>query len=371
MDSMVIDRRAFLAAIAAFGLMGKSPVRAEARRRLWLAANLAAGRQYGLGAFDAGGRMEFEVTLPGRGHGIALAPDGKLAVAVARRPGTFAGVIDVASGEATHWLEAPTGRHFHGHGAFSGDGRRFFSAENDYAEATGVIGIWDVGDTWRRVGEMPSHGIEPHDIRMLTDGHTLVVANGGIITHPDSGRARLNLERMDSSLVYLDSRDGGLLGQWRLPARWKLLSMRHFTVNDQGDVAIGMQYQDDDTTAPIIALHRFGQPIRLLDLPAPLPATVRNYCGSVAMSADGRYFAASCPQASLVTLWETTSARFLGTVAVADGCGVAAGGDGDSVLMTSGRRGAWLWSAQTGTVEITGAYVRDRSWDNHAVRLLL
>lgn len=118
---------------------------------------------------------------------------------------------------------------------------------------------------------MPSHGIEPHDIRMLTDGHTLVVANGGIITHPDSGRARLNLERMDSSLVYLDSRDGGLLGQWRLPARWKLLSMRHFTVNDQGDVAIGMQYQDDDTTAPIIALHRFGQPIRLLDLPAPCP----------------------------------------------------------------------------------------------------
>lgn len=370
MRSMEINRRSFLAATAAFGLIaGKTAQAQPGKVPLWLAANVAAGRQYGLGAFDRNGDQVFEVPLPGRGHGIAIAPDGKTCVAVARRPGTFAAIIDMVQGEATHWLEAPEGRHFHGHGVFSADGQRFFSAENDYAEAVGIIGIWAVGDNWRRLGEMSSHGIEPHDIRLLADGHTLVVANGGIITHPDSGRARLNLDRMDSTLVYMDSRDGSLLGQWRLPAELRLLSMRHFAVNTNGDVAIGMQHQSDAETPPIVALHRFGHDIRLLELPTTVTKTVRNYCGSVAMAADGRTFAASCPQGSLVTVWETASGRFLGSVSVADGCGVAAGLGGNDLIMTSGRRGVWDWSPAGGAQALAGAYVNERNWDNHAIRL--
>jgi len=29
-----------------------------------------------------------------------------------------------------------------------------------------------------------AHGISPHDINLLGDGQTLVIANGGIVTHP-------------------------------------------------------------------------------------------------------------------------------------------------------------------------------------------
>lgn len=370
MHSTGIDRRAFLAAAAAFGLLGR-PARANGSdARLWLAANVAAGRQYALGAFDARGDKVFEIDLPGRGHGIAVSPDRRTCVAVARRPGTFAAVIDLQSGEARHWLEAPPGRHFHGHGLFSADGRLLYTSENDYQDSVGVIGVWDAAQGWSRVGEMSSHGIEPHDLRLMPDGRTLVVANGGIITHPDSGRTRLNLDRMQSSLVYMDGGTGALRGKWTLPENLRLLSLRHFAVAPDGTVAVGMQHQTDAQNPPIVALHRFGSDLRLLDLPTDLVPKVRNYCGSVAMSADGSVFAASCPQGSLVTLWRSADGAFLGAVPVADGCGVAAADSGAAMVMTSGRRGVWRWSQAQGPQPLPGAYVGERSWDNHLVSLI-
>ena len=39
---------------------------------------------------------------------------------------------------------------------------------------------------------------------LMPDGETFVVANGGIETHPDYGRAELNLETMDPSVAFVD-----------------------------------------------------------------------------------------------------------------------------------------------------------------------
>lgn len=370
MHSTETNRRAFLAACAAFGLLPTTARAAKtAPRPIWLAANVAPGRQYAVGAFDGDGDKVFEIDLPERGHGIALSPDGRTAVAVARRPGTSAAVIDLISGQATTWLEAPEGRHFHGHGLFSTDGKLLFTSENDYQESVGIIGVWDAANDYTRLGEMSSHGIEPHDIKLMPDGRTLAVANGGIITHPDHGRTRLNLDAMESSLVYMDSRDGKLLEKRTLPADLRLLSMRHFDIAPDGTIAMGMQYQTDAETPPIVALHRRGKSLRLLDLPAEVKGIVHNYCGSVAMSADGSVFAASCPQGSLVTLWRTADGAYLGSIPVKDGCGVAPGPQGRQLIMTSGRQGAWCWSPD-GAVALKGEYVTGRAWDNHAVRLV-
>lgn len=368
MRSTGIDRRAFLAAAAAFGLLPGTVRAAGTSQGIWLAANVAPGRQYALGAFDAKGNKVFEVDLPERGHGIALSPDGRSAAAVARRPGTSVAVVDLAKGETTHWLEAPEGRHFHGHGLYSADGKVLFTSENDYQDSVGIIGLWDATDNYTRLGEMSSHGIEPHDIKLMPDGRTLAVANGGIITHPDHGRTRLNLDAMDSSLVYMDSRDGRLLEKHTLPAQLRLLSMRHFDIAPDGTIALGMQHQTDTEMPPIVALHRRGSPLRLLDLPAEIKGTVHNYCGSVAMSADGSVFAASCPQGSVVTLWRTKDAAYLGAVPIKDGCGVAAGPQGRHLIMTSGRQGVWRWSPE-GAEALAGEYVGSRAWDNHAVYL--
>ncbi len=371
MVSMVIDRRAFLGLTAAAALCPAAASGAvPATRLLWLAANADVMRAYALGAFDAQGSKLFEIELPGRGHGITVSPDGRTAVLMARRPGTYGLAVDLASGRALRWFEAPSDRHFHGHGVYSGDGQRFYTTENDFDNGRGVIGVWDVAAGFRRVGEWSSHGIEPHDIRLMPDGRTLVVANGGIVTHPDSGRARLNLDEMDSSLVLMDGIDGALVGQWRLAPELRLLSIRHLSVNGAGQVAIGLQHQGpEDEPAPVFAIHDADRPLHLLDLPAPLVAPVRNYCGSIALDPTGQVAAASCPKGGLISLWDMGGRRFLASVPLADGCGVAAGPTPGSLVATSGRGGALAWSAQgsaQGTVPLPGEYLASRRWDNHA-----
>ena len=39
----------------------------------------------------------------------------------------------------------------------------------------------------------------------MSDGRTIAVANGGIATHPDFDRVKLNLATMEPSLVRLDA----------------------------------------------------------------------------------------------------------------------------------------------------------------------
>jgi hypothetical protein len=370
---MTTDRRHFLTLVASAALaLVARRTQAATPRTIWLSANADTARQYALGAFDENGQRLFELDLPGRGHGIAVAPDRRTCVAIARRPGTFAAVVDLKTGQALRWLESPAERHFHGHGAFSDDGRTFFTSENDFNAGRGIIGVWDVADGFRRMGELDAHGIEPHDIRLMPDGRTLAVANGGIRTHPDRGRARLNLDGMDSSLLHIDVRTGALIGQWRLAPDLQLLSIRHLSVNGQGEVAIGLQHQTEDKNVPIVGLHRPGGEIALLEMPSELSAGLRNYCGSVAMDASGSVFAASCPKGNTVTLWEASSGRFVGAVKVPDGCGVAAGSTPGSLLMTSGQGGAWLWQRRDGsTVSIGGEYLNRIRWDNHAVAVTL
>ena len=98
------------------------------------------------------------------------------------------------------WFATKSDRHFFGHGVFSADGRLLYSTENDYDGARGMIGVRDVTGGYKQIGEFPAHGMEPHDIALLSDGRTMVIANGGILTHPGS-EGELNLSDMQSSLI--------------------------------------------------------------------------------------------------------------------------------------------------------------------------
>ena len=51
---------------------------------------------------------------------------------MARRPGRFMLIVDLATGSLRDMVNAPEGRHFYGHAAFSADGRRLFTTENDF-----------------------------------------------------------------------------------------------------------------------------------------------------------------------------------------------------------------------------------------------
>ena len=365
---MRIDRRALMRVLAGGtgALFVPCPSSANAPERRYLSARMYAEGASGIGVFDSEGSLEHDIHLPARGHGFALHPRRSVAVCFARRPGTFALVFDVVRGTRLVEFRTPSGRHFYGHGVYAGDGSLLYASENDYSNRRGVIGVYVPDEGYRRAGELPSHGIGPHEIALLPGDETLVVANGGIATHPDAPGVKLNVPSMEPALAYVDLRSGHLVERAVLPRTLHALGIRHIAVARDGRVAVGMQYEGPrGDLVPLVGLHRRGREIALFDAPEPALRAMRQYCGSVAFDASGRFVAASAPRGDAITLWDARSGDYLCALPVADGSGVAPTRIGGRFLATSGQGGAFFVDAWGSRRPLDTAYIAAGGWDNH------
>lgn len=368
---MIVSRRHLLAmAAAGTALAGVRLRPARAAPGLFVSACAATDGTNRFAGFTADGRRAFEVDLPERGHGAVRRPGTPEVVAFARRPGRFMAVVDVVEGRRTRLIDAAPGRHFYGHGVFAADGTLLYAPENAYDEPEpGVIGVYDAADGYRRLGELKAGGVGPHDLRLIDGGRTLVVAVGGILTHPDMGRAKLNLDRMRPSLTYLDRASGAVLEQVAPAPEDHQASLRHLALGPDGQVVIVAQFEGDPRRRPpLVLLHRRGGAARWLTAPEPIQARLRNYCGSAAVDAAGTVAAVSHPRGGLVTLWSLAEGRFLWAAEAPDGCGVAPDGRPGGFVITSGAGGA-VAAAEGATRRLEGAWLADRHWDNHLVAI--
>ena len=317
---------------------------------------------YALAGLRESGEIAFAIPLPGRGHAAAAHPKRPVAVAFARRPGRFAVALDCVTGATLARFEAPQGRHFYGHGAFSADGRSFFTTENDFEAARGVIGVWNAAD-FTRTGEFSSGGIGPHDIALMPDGESLVVANGGIETHPDAGRAKLNIPTMRPNLSYLGL-DGAMREVLELEAALHRNSIRHLALRPDGLVAFAMQWQGDLAEAPpLLGLHRRGESLRLLSADPGAQRRMQGYAGSVSISASGAQVAISSPRGGATDVFDPETGRHIARCEARDVCGLGPESDG------------FFFSTGTGDVgRIAGgeAFTTARAamnWDNHLIAI--
>ena len=371
---MGIRRRDALLLLAG-GLAGSfppAPLRADSANPvapLYLSARADAGGGYRVSGFTGDGASLFDLPLPGRGHSFAVRPGSREAVHFARRPGRFALVVNLAQGAIGRTVEAPPERHFYGHGVFGPDGRLLYAPENDFAGERGVIGVYDAERAYRRVGELPSHGIGPHEIALLSDGETLVVANGGIATHPDLPRVKLNLPTMAPSLCTVDRRDGRLLRELRLDLALHQLSIRHLAVSRDDTVAVAMQYEGPaHNLVPLVGVQRRGGGLRLLHASRATLRAMKNYCGSVCFDASSHIIAVSAPRGGFVTFWDVGTGRYLSSAKVPDGCGVAPGAGPAEFLATSGLGGAVVIDAHSGTTRpLAVGGLEAARWDNHLI----
>ena len=344
---------------------------AALRGRLYLGAGAGAGGVYRVSGFTEKGAEVFDLTLPDRGHSFAVRPDRREAVLFARRPGRFALSIDLAGGAARAEFSTPDDRHFYGHGVFSRDGRFLYATENDFRGERGVIGIYDAGRGYRRAGELAAHGIGPHEIGLLSDGSTLVVANGGILTRPDLPRVKLNLPTMSPSLCYVDRGDGRLLRECTLAPSLHQLGIRHLAVGRDDAVAVAMQYEGPaGRCVPLAAVHRpdrsWSAPLGVLQAPSAVWRAMKRYCGSVCFDSSGRFLAVSAPRGDLVTFWDVAAGIHRRSARMPDGSGVAPGLRPGEFLASSGHGGVTVFDAHSGrSTPLTAGFVRTRRWDNH------
>ncbi|WP_415400595.1 DUF1513 domain-containing protein [Tateyamaria sp. SN3-11] len=313
------SRRTFLAGLASASV---TPTLgwADVGNPVALSAALRSDGQHVLVGLTETGDITFQIPLPARGHAAAAHPHVAEAVAIARRPGTFAKVIDCATGDTKQTLIAPNGRHFYGHGAFSGDGALLFTPENDIATGQGRIGVWDRSAGYARLDDFTSAGIGPHEILRLPNGN-LAVANGGIRTHPASGRDKLNLDTMRPNLAVFDT-DGRLIDFADVPAATHQNSLRHISAAPDGTLVCGFQWQGDPFEAPsLVALYKGNGALVPTVMDDAILHHLDGYIGSV--SAFGGQFAASSPRGGRALTFDATGAQ-TGTHRATDVCGLCA-----------------------------------------------
>ncbi|MEM8870927.1 MAG: DUF1513 domain-containing protein [Pseudomonadota bacterium] len=327
-----------------------------------LSAAMTRDGHFLLVGLTASGDIAFRVPLPARGHAAAAHPMVAEAVAIARRPGTFAMVIDCATGRVIQSIHAPKGRHFYGHGAFSADGSLLFTPENEVATGQGRIGVWDRGLGYARIDEFASGGIGPHEILRLPTGD-LAVANGGIRTHPETGREKLNLDSMQANLsVY--SPTGTLRDRAEVAAEYHHNSLRHIAVSSEGVVICGFQWQGDPyDPPPLVALYDGKGTLYPCQIEDDVLRALDGYIGSVCAVGQTRLVASS-PRGGRVLTFNMPGEQ-TGVYPALDVCGLSAAPGGDC-LVTDGL-GTVYALASTGLQRIRQ---HDLAFDNHLVALL-
>ncbi|KQZ93844.1 hypothetical protein ASD64_02715 [Mesorhizobium sp. Root157] len=361
---VLIDRRDFLRAAGASFAAAMAPgawASTLATDAVFATAFVRRDGSHGAAVLSEAGKVLHAIDLPERGHDITFDPISRRSVVFARQPGTFAMVFDHAGREKPLAISSVPGRHFFGHGVFSPDGRLLYATENDFDNAAGVVGIYDALSNFERVGEFPTYGVGPHELLLLGDDRTIAVANGGIETHPDYGRAELNIATMKPSYVLVDRISGDLLEKHELPSNLSKLSIRHMAADGEGTVWFGCQYRGPVTDRPLLVGRAArGKDLSLVDMPGQVLGGFRNYIGSVATNPAAGTVAVSSPQGNSLAIIEAATGKVVSARDLTEVCGVAP--DGPGFIATTGGGVIVGPDGSTSTDP-------DHVWDNHMLRI--
>lgn len=305
------DRRQFMLTVAAGLAAGSLPGRVLATdnpRQAMLAAAWRGPEKnapYFAGTLVADWEARklsigFSVPLPTRPHGLLPESDGNMLV-VAARPGTWLlRCNDKGEVMQRMMLDEEASIRLNGHAIVAASGDMLLTTETDHRNGRGRIGVRD-RKTLKKQDEWDTHGIDPHQL-LLDHAGQVIVANGGVPRTLADKKHRLN--RMDASIVRLDSATGKLLHHWRLDD--PRLSLRHLAwshtpVDEKAYLGIAIQAEherpDERADAPILAVLDGDN----LFIPTRANDGI-GYAGDIAAAYNGG-FVLSSNQAGLAQLW--------------------------------------------------------------------
>jgi hypothetical protein len=364
MRTPLIDRRDFLKAAGAGFAAALAPsawAAALDTDAVFATAFVKRDGSYGAGILSEAGKLIYAVELPDRGHDVTFDPATRRSVVFPRKPGTIAVVFDHTGRTEPLTMTSAAGRHFYGHGVFSRDGTLLYATENDFDNAAGMIGIYDTRDRFSRIGEFSTHGVGPHELLLMGDDRTLAIANGGIETHPDFGKAKLNLATMQPSYVLIDRVTGDLIEKHQLPPDLSRLSIRHMDTDQKGTIWFSCQYEGATMDRPsLVGRAARGKDLELLEMPEKVLNGLHNYIGAMAANREAGTMAVSSPAGNSYVVYDTATAKVISATDLTEVCGIAP--DRSGFIATSGA-GMIVGAGREAVSE------PDYVWDNHMLRI--
>lgn len=319
------------------------------------------GQHFAVG-YRLDGQRVFATKVGQRCHDIINHPTLDVALFVARRPGTESYLIDLNDGRLIQTITSRVDRHFYGHAVIHGSGEWLYTTENDTRDpGRGLLGVYRfVDERLMHVGEIPTHGIGPHQVSWMPDGETLVVANGGIRTEAES-RVEMNLHEMQPSLVLMQ-RDGTLLSKETLAQ--PMNSVRHLAVASDGTIVAGQQFMGDaNEAAELLAIKRPGEAFSAFPVGEQQLAAMNQYTASVAVHSELRLVALTAPRGNRFFIWDLDTCAVRLDTALPDCAGVGAVADG--FVVTSGQGRCRFYDCRQPQLLAKPLDLPAGLWDNH------
>lgn len=322
-----------------------------------------------LSVFNTQGELATTIPVKQRVHGQAINPvNTSQVVFFARRPGIEAYVFDIHEQHLKSTFQAGKNRHFFGHGTFSADGKYLYTCENNYAHHTnsgqGVIVVRDTTN-WQKLSEFPAYGVGTHQIALMPDGKHIVAANGGILTHPDTPRKKLNLDTMKPSLTYIECESGKHLDSY-YPQHHQM-SIRHLDVAVDDTVGIAMQYQGNkQDTVPLVAFHKGEDQLQYAKASTETWRGMKQYTASISLNIKQQLAAVTTPRGNTITFWDMKTGRLLHRESMTDVAGVTYSAQDNCFIATTGIGDIFVFAS--GSLKKSDAQhyrIANTRWDNH------
>lgn len=339
----------------------------RATPELLISAQGNAAKSFGVGWAQPAGHAE-QCAVGFRGHDVVAHPlrPGHVLL-IGRHPGRELAEVQLAAQRVVKRVVCMANHELAGHACFSADGRTLFTTESDYELGQGRIVVRDADD-YRVLDVFSSHGVGPHELLLMPDGHTLAVANGGLRTHPKSGRRVLNLDTMVSRLSFIDARNGHLRSEHGLAE--PKASIRHLGLSNQGELSVALQMQreasDHTQPVPLAAIYSAKGGLQALTGPEALLFHCKDYMGSTKVNNRSRIAGFTSPRGDIALFWHIDTQTLAGYHRFHDTCGLAVSLDEQNFILSNSAGQVRFLNANTLEERVEHRLsFPGFAWDNH------